>query len=165
MSEDTAVAPTVPMLAKAKFLGIGALIGLLLGGVGAGKVWMDMSSAVSSAATEATQQVDAMQQKVTTATSSLDAMKGQNRILKARVAASNALFEFNRQNYGSAADQLKMVRTHVDAVDAAVHGVDAATLDAAKKAAKTTNIEVAGDLSAQADLLRQMGTSLDALIK
>lgn len=165
MSEETAVAPTVPFLAKAKFLGIGALVGLLLGGIGAGKVWMDMSGAVSGAAAAATQQVDAMQQKVTTATASLDGMKGQNRLLKARVAASEALYEFNRANYGSAADQLKMVRTHLEAIDAAAHGLDPAALDSARKAAKSTNIEVAGDLNAQSELLREMATRLDALVK
>lgn len=166
VSEETAVAPTpVPILAKLKFLGIGAVVGLLLGGAGAGKVWFDMSSQVS-AATESAAKIEAeAKDGMTKAASDLDAAKGQARVLKARVAAALAQYEFNRQNFGSAGDQVKVLREHLEAVDASVHGVDAAKLDAAKKAAMATNIEVAGDLPTQADQIRRMGAAIDALVK
>jgi hypothetical protein len=157
--------PSVPLLAKMKFVGIGALVGLLLGGIGAGKVWMDMSAAVSTANASAEQAVAAAATEAETAQGKVDRMTGQTRVLKARVAASKALIEFTRQNFGSAADQLKMVRSHLQAIDPAVHGLDAAKVDAAKTAANATNIEVAGDLNAQAELLRAMGKSLDALVE
>ena len=162
MSDEIApTAPAVPMIAKLKFGGIGVAVGLLLGLMGVGKVWMDKAGEVSSAL----EQVATADKTLDEAKAATAKVEGQVRALKARVSASQAAYAFQRQNYGTAGDHLKVTRQHLDALDATVHGLDAAALDSARNAAKSATTDSAGDLNAQADGIVAVGTAIDALVR
>lgn len=162
MSDEIANPPGVPLLAKLKFGTVGVLVGLLLGGLGAGKVWWDMSGAVSAAeqaAETASSTAEAAGQKQS---AQLAHLEGRERVLQARVAASDALVDLMRQNFGLAGSNLKLARKHLDAVSAE-HGLDGAKVDAAKKASTAASVDAAGDLSAQAEMIGQLIERLDAV--
>ena len=159
MSEE--IAPTVPFTAKLKFLAIGVVVGCVLGLGGVAKVWMDKNAEVNDAHA-LVQKSEAMMGETKAVASKAE---GQARVLKARVAATQAAYDFQRQNYGTAGDYLKVARGHLDALDASVHGLDAAALDAVRASAKATTVDSAGDLNAQADAIFQLGKQLDPLIK
>lgn len=164
MSEEVPAPAPIPLVAKAKLAGGGLLVGLLLGGVGMGKVWLDKSSAVASASEEARVAQEAVTASAATANAAVDEAAGQQALLKARVAASDAAIELLRQNYGTAGAKLKEARAHLAAAEAST-SVDKTALAEAQKASMATNIEVAGDLGAQVDLLRGLGAKIDGMVK
>ncbi len=165
MSEETPNAPKVPLLERIKMLAVGLVVGLLIGGIGAGKVWLDLSGAVSEAR-EAAQVAEAnAASRLEAQKAELAKTKGAVLVHRARIEATETLAALLQQNYGSAGEHLQQVRSLLEALDPDQHGLDPAKLEAARKASRATNIEVAGDLAEQVRLLRALNTAIDALAK
>ena len=161
MSDEIAKPASVPFTVKLKFLAIGVVLGCLLGLGGVAKVWMDKSGEVHDAVAMVEQSKTTME----ASKANIAKADGQRRLLKARVAATLAAYDFQRQNYGTAGDHLKVARGHLDALDASVHGIEATSLNTVRSAEKATTDDASGDLNAQADAIYQLGKQLDPLIK
>ena len=156
MSEETAPAK-IPLGAKAKLLGIGTLIGLLIGGGGAGKVWLDMRADLS----ESTAQAEA---RATELTKGMEAATAREKVLRARVLVARAMSELGGENYGNANKLLAEAADQLGKTDAAAGGFDAAKVGAAAKDIGALKLAPGVDVMPQRASLKKQADALDALL-
>lgn len=155
MSDPTA--PVAPLAVRARFVATGLVIGLALGGVGAGWTWYQGSSALSALEAASTQR----QAELETA---IDLANGRAAVLRTRVAVAQASAHLALQNFGDADNALKAAMSTLGRVDTKSAGVTAPALKTASEALQAVHIDPAGDLAAQSAQLTVAATAVDKLI-
>ncbi len=131
---------------KMKFLGIGALLGLLVGGAGAGKVYLDLSG-----------QVDALELKQASAES-------REAVLAARAAVAAAAVALSAENFGSAKDKVAAARLKLRGLNAETAALDAEVLQTVSQRLDGINIVVGGSNASAVSGLNEVGLALDRLM-
>lgn len=141
-----AATPSAPWSVKLKFLGIGLLVGLAGGGIGAGKIYLDKSAELS-----------AVSEKLSRA-------NGVEALLGARAAAAAASVALRQENYGDAKEQLTLARARLDSLDPASASLDAARLDTIRQRLDSVNVASGTDSTGPVKTLDEVGLALDRLL-
>lgn len=143
---------------------VGMLIGLVIGGLAAGFVYVDgrqrlaaLDASRAAGTLEVEQQVQSVQEQ-------LGAARSFEALLRARIAADRAMAELERSNFGMSREQLTYVNVALAEVEPERIGVDPAALEAVRQLVDTTLVGVAPDLEHQRTQLQSVVRALDALI-
>lgn len=150
-------APAVPFSAKARLFGMGAVLGLVLGGAGAGWTWFQGSTALSAQEAASTQRIGEL-------TTAIDLANGRAHVLKARVGVAQASVHLASQNYGEAGNALVAAKAALAKAEPKAAGVTADGLKSASAALAAVDLQPAGDPAQQAATLSAAGAALDKLI-
>ncbi|MDP2307353.1 MAG: hypothetical protein Q8P18_15110 [Pseudomonadota bacterium] len=144
--------------------GLGLLIGLVIGGLFAGFVYVDGRERL--AALDASRAADAREvdEAVKSIQQQLDAARSTDALLRARIAADLALAELERANFGLSREQLSYVNVALAQVEPELIGVDRGALEAARLLVDSTLVGAAPDVAAQRTHLQDVVRALDALI-
>ena len=151
-SSDTSL-PAVPLKARARLVGIGLLVGLVLGAAGSLYVYFEMRGAVSAAEEQVEVQREAQREQAS-----------RNALLTARVGLSRALVELDRRNFGTANEYIEGAADAVQRAEADVLKVDAKALSDMRIDLLGARLDVSADLEAQRSRLLEVGGRLDAMI-
>lgn len=144
--------------------GLGFLLGIVLGAVFAGFVYIDGRERIAALDADRTQSAVVMEQELASARDDLGDARSYQALLRARLAAGAAIEELDRQNFGLSREQLRYVGVALAEVDAARAGVDPAQLEATRELVNTHLETLAPDAATQRDRLEVIVRSLDALI-
>ncbi len=143
---------------------IGFLLGGILGAVVAGVVYVNGRERLVEADQAHATRIAEVNRAEADARAALDAARATEALLRARVAASVALDEANRANFGLARDQLRVVSSSLAQVDAVLAGVDPAALEAARTQVKTAMEEVSPDPETLRTRLFEVEQAVDRLL-
>ena len=115
MSEETPA--KLPFVSRLKHLGVGGVLGLLIGGAGAGKVWMDGTAAVDEAEAAAqTAKADA-NKAIADVKSELDEATKRENVLRARWYLSRAMNDLEAANFGLVNQHLAAAARELDGME------------------------------------------------
>jgi hypothetical protein len=143
-----------PFLDRARFLGIGLAVGLILGGASAAYVWVQGQSEVSEVSASADREREAARAREADVQGQLDAERRRAAILTARVEVARANRALDEQNFG-------LVREHAEAASVALGGVEGAS-DVAGRL-RIVQVDPMVPESARATL-RALGVELEGMV-
>ncbi len=149
--------PSFPFMAKAK-LGMGGLVmGLLIGGAGAGWLWWQGDQALSTLQSDMDSRVGELQQAV-------DLANGRAHVMRARVQLDRAGDQASQENFGAAKASLSEAVGALDKATPKTAGVSAEAISSAKAALGSVSLEAGGDPTALGAQIGQAEAALDSLI-
>lgn len=144
--------------------GIGFVVGLAVGGIAAGVVYVNGREALVDLDAARAQDREAAEARASENTAALEAASSMEALLRARVSAANALDEVDRANYGLARDALRTAGAALARVDAVAAGVDPAALDAARQEVANAIGAVAPDPDTLRAYLVRVEQAVDRLL-
>ncbi len=128
---------------KSKFMAIGVLIGLIGGGAGAGKVYMDASSTI-----------DALEASSAIA-------HERDSALQARAAVAAAETELEAQNFGNVQKHLDVAKLKLAEASKADSHLDAGIMATIKERLEAVSVSASGNNSQADKALDEIGLALD----
>jgi hypothetical protein len=164
MPEPTAMTRPRGRWERARDGGLGLLAGLAIGGVAAGFVYVDGRERLARLDADRAAQAVEVEQGVASVRGELAASRAFESLLRARVAADQALNEHDRANFGLSRERLRSVGVALAAVEPSLVSVDAAALTEARAQVDAALNEVAPDALAQRDRLVAVVRAVDGLI-
>jgi hypothetical protein len=148
-------------------LAIGLVIGLVLNGY----MWMNMRSTLSgqeaqcaALLTTAASEKTELEGQIATLNGEVASAKAYADLLGARILVARAIYQLDQRNFGLANGYVAQAAKAVADADAAVAGVDAGKLEKVKGVLGGLNLQVATDLMAQRLALADAAASMDALL-
>ncbi len=144
--------------------GLGFLLGILLGAVFAGFVYVDGRERLAALDAERAAGAVTAGEELASVREELVDARSYQALLRARIAAGAALDELDRLNFGLSREQLRYVGVALAEVDPARVNVDPNQLAAARELVNANLESLAPDAATQRDRLEAIVRSVDALI-
>ena len=152
------------MMTSIKLITVGAVIGLVLGGGFAGKIWMDGESALDAersaadaALGETSEAVDAMRGERDVCLKQADASEQSLAVLVSRVEIARATRDLDERNLG-------LANKHVTEAAAVLARAQSDDATAIRKRLEDTRLVIGVDPVEQRSELTSLAMSLDALL-
>lgn len=144
--------------------GLGLLLGLVIGGLGAAFVYVDGRERLAELDARRAAQALEVDQSVQSIRDQVEAARSSDALLRARIAADRALAELERANFGLSQEQLQYADLALANVKPELIGVDPVQLDEARSLLNATRLEAVPDAALQRTRLESVVRALDALI-
>lgn len=135
---------------------IGLVVGLAIGGGGAGYLWFTHQQELADAQAEQDQLKAAADQALEQHEKALSAAMQEATDLQVRVELSRALDELDRRNFGTAKDALEAAKTAA--------GKASAEVQEAAKGLANIDLEVTDDTGAQRDAIAATARAVDGAL-
>lgn len=154
----------VPFGLRAKTFGWGLGLGLLIGGVGAGKIAWDAHLASSAAEEAHTEAMAGLREGALAKQEELDRARARTHLLEGRVAIHRADAELAKGNFGVAAEHAAAAFQAVDAVGSDPAGLDRERVAGARAALDGLAIAPTADVAGERARLAVAAAALDAAL-
>jgi len=145
-------------------VGLGLVVGLLIGALAAGFVYVDGRERLADLDAKRAAQAVEVERGVASVRDELAGARAFEWLLRARIAADEALAEHDRANFGLSRERLRTVGVALAAVEPTRVSLDAAALSAARAQVEAALNEVAPDALSQRDRLTAVIRAVDGLI-